>query len=164
LDVGDEYGGVVEDDVALDPPHIGKRDLVAAGELGLQQLGDAGDAVTNRIAGRQIVDPAARAQLVERVVVERRPDRIVVGAGDEPLACVDDLRHLREGEDLVAERLIGRRGWIGDPAVGQRAGPVADEVRRQARDRLRLQILAQRQLRARPVGDVALDVGDAPVL
>ena len=95
----------------------------------LQRLGDpAGPQPV--VAGVEVVDPAVRPELVERVVVQRGAGRVVVRADEEPVARVDRVRHLGRRQDLVRQGLAGVVVHGRQPLVA--AGPVADQVRRDA--------------------------------
>ena len=146
--------------VVLDPLDVGGVEL-AVPQRRLQRLGDpAGPQPV--VAGVEVVDPAVRPELVERVVVQRGAGRVVVRADEEPVARVDRVRHLGRRQDLVRQRLAGVVVHGRQPLVA--AGPVPHQVRRDAVDVAGLQVLAQRQLAAGEVRDVAAAVGVRPVL
>ena len=159
--VGDEELGVDQGRVGLDALHVGERHLAAAGQLGPEQGGDA-PAADAGVAVVEVVDAAAGPRLVQRVVVQGDAGRVVVGVDEEAGRRVEELRHLGVGEDLVGDGLAGLGVLDRQPLVA--AGAVADEERRQAVHGAGLEVLAQRQLGAGEVGDVALDVGIGPVL
>ena len=146
--------------VVLDPLDVAGVEL-AVPQRRLQRLGDPAGAQPV-VAGVEVVDPAVRPELVERVVVQRGAGRVVVRADEEPVARVDRVRHLGHGQDLVRQRLAGVVVHGRQPLVA--AGPVPHQVRRDAVDVAGLQVLAQRQLAAGEVRDGAAAVGVRPVL
>ena len=119
-------------------------------------------AVAVLVPRRDVTDPAAGPQLVQRVVVEGLAVRVLVSVRDPAPLRVDEPVHLGERQQLVRDRLVLGPRRVLDPFVAARA--VADEVRRQPADGPRLQVLAQRDLAARLVADVAAVVGVHPVL
>ena len=126
-----------------------------------QRLGDAAGPQPV-VAGVEVEDPAARPELVERVVVQRGAGRVVVGVDEPAGRRVHQLRHLGRRQDLVRQRLRPVAGGRRQPLVATL--PVADQVRREAVDPAGLQVLAQRQLAAGEVRDVPGAVGVRPVL
>ena len=149
-------------DVGLDVLHVLRRHR-ALGQPRRQAPGDAAGAQAEVVARAEIEDTAAGPCLVERIVVQRKSGRIVVGVDEKSGRWVDHLRHLIERQDLERHRLcrlrVGDRQpvVIGDPAV-------ANEGRWRFDQRSVLKVRAQRQLGAGEIGDVALDIGIGPVL
>ena len=146
--------------VVLDPLDVARVEL-AVPQRRLERLGDPAGAQPV-VAGVEVVDPAVRPELVERVVVQRGAGRVVVRADEEPVARVDRVRHLGHGQDLVRQRLARVVVHGRQPLVAAR--PVPHQVRRAAVDVAGLQVLAQRQLAAGEVRDVAAAVRVRPVL
>jgi hypothetical protein len=110
-----EHLGVDQPDLALNPSHV--RDAERAPvEAPLEQPRDAARPQPVVLIV-QVADAAARAPLVQRIVVQRGADRMVVAVDDESGGRVHKVRHLHDREDLVRQRLMSLPG-------GVRVGPV----------------------------------------
>jgi len=111
---------------------------------------------------RHVRQAAARAQLVERIVVARHSRRVIVAVDEIPGRRVLDLRMLAEGQNFVIARLVRLAMRHGQPLVPALA--IAHEPRRNAVHRARLQIFAHGDLAGGEVGDIAVHVDVDEVL
>ena len=108
-----EVFGVAQLHIGLDRLHGIEADAAAQREFGTDAIGDAAGAKAAVPGVGQVEDAAAGAQLVQRVVVERQPGRVVVGIDEPAGGRVDDLRHLGERQHGIGQRLIRPAGWVG---------------------------------------------------
>ena len=97
---------------------------------GLDLAVQPANAVGSEIRAEVVQALTARARLVDRVVVQRYADRVVVGVEHVALGRVDQLWHFRERQDFVIRRLVGLRVRYRQPLVRRCTGAVADEPRR----------------------------------
>ena len=121
------------------------------------ELRDAPGAEASVVARAQVVEPATGPQLVQRVVVERRPRGVVVRVDHPARRRVDDVRHLGER--------AGSRTGSPVPGCGCCTGshslppwPLRMNHGGAPVNGLRLQVFAQRHLGAGEVRDVAAHV------
>ena len=114
------------------------------------------------MARRVVQDAATRTLLVERIVVERGADRVVVGVGDVAACRIDRVWHFLRREDFVRQVLAGVAVLRRQPLIA--AGAVADDERRRAIDAAGLQVLSDRCFGTDEVGEVALLVDVREVL
>jgi hypothetical protein len=159
--VGHEDLGVEQRHVGLDVLHLPEGHRARPGQLLAQPLGYPA-APEPVVADVQVEDAAGATALVERVVVQGGPGRIVVGVDEEPGRRVEHLRHLPSRQDLERHRLAPLGVAHRQPLVAARA--VAEQPRRVALDPAGLEVLADRGLGAGEVAQVALHVGVGPVL
>ena len=105
----------------------------------------------------QIIDATARTGLIERIVVQRVADWIVVAIDEPARGRVDDVRHFVGGQDFIRHRLVGLRVLHRQPLIA--AGAAADEKRWQTGHHTGLQILAHRHVTAGEMSDVPMYIG-----
>ena len=105
--------------------HIGDGEFSTACQLLPNELRDASRA-NAVVAGIEIVDSAAGTKRVERIVVQRLTDRIVVRVDEPAIRRVHHLRHFRERQDLERKRLLRLRMRNRHPFIA--AASIAQEV------------------------------------